>query len=134
MFQPASIAPCGMNCGICLAFLRDKNRCEGCRIDSKHKPQSCQKCIIVNCELLKKTNSKFCYECEIYPCNRLKQLDKRYRTKYRMSMLENLAYIRDNGLSAFLQLETDRRVCPHCGTVLCIHRQFCLNCKQTWPA
>lgn len=24
------IAPCGMNCGVCIAYLREKNRCQGC--------------------------------------------------------------------------------------------------------
>ena len=25
------IAPCGMNCGICYGYLREKNKCPGCR-------------------------------------------------------------------------------------------------------
>jgi len=29
------IAPCGMNCGACIAFMRDKNNCPGCRVFSK---------------------------------------------------------------------------------------------------
>ena len=27
------IAPCGMNCGICVGHLREKNRCAGCNSD-----------------------------------------------------------------------------------------------------
>lgn len=88
------IAPCGMNCGICLAYLRTKNRCEGCWGENEHKPKHCVKCVIKNCELLAKTDSKFCYDCEKYPCTRLKQLDKRYRTNYSMSMIENLDSIK----------------------------------------
>ncbi len=30
------IAPCGMNCATCLAYLRDKNTCCGCRGDWEH--------------------------------------------------------------------------------------------------
>jgi hypothetical protein len=26
------VAPCGMNCGICRAYLREKNKCPGCRV------------------------------------------------------------------------------------------------------
>ncbi|MDD5456566.1 MAG: hypothetical protein PHV30_05985 [Candidatus Margulisbacteria bacterium] len=28
--KPALIAPCGMNCAICLGYLREKNKCPGC--------------------------------------------------------------------------------------------------------
>ena len=38
---------------------------------------------------------RYCYECDGFPCARVKRLDKRYRTKYEMSMIENLEYIRD---------------------------------------
>ena len=30
-FDPDLIAPCGMNCNICMAYLREKNKCPGCR-------------------------------------------------------------------------------------------------------
>jgi hypothetical protein len=29
------IAFCGMNCTLCMAYLRDKNRCPGCRTDQR---------------------------------------------------------------------------------------------------
>jgi len=129
MINKSLIAPCGMNCGICLAFLRDKNRCSGCREESIHKPGHCKKCVIKNCDLLAKTDSNFCYDCEKYPCRRLKQLDERYRRKYNMSMIENLELIRDIGLDRFVAKENKRWTCPGCGAILCVHRNFCLNCK-----
>ncbi|MBN2486666.1 MAG: DUF3795 domain-containing protein [Bacteroidales bacterium] len=124
------IAPCGMNCAICLAFLRKKNTCPGCRTYSETKPRYCKECIIVNCSLLKKTGSGFCYECEKYPCKRLKQLDKRYRTKYNMSMLENLANIKQNGLKKFSASEHVRWHCDKCGGTICVHGAYCLTCKE----
>jgi hypothetical protein len=123
------IAPCGMNCGICLGFLREKNKCHGCRQDSQ-KPEYCRSCIIINCELLSKTESKFCYDCKKYPCRRLKQLDLRYRTKYHMSMIENLEFIKNSGLNRFLEKENSRWICSACGAVRCVHREFCLFCKH----
>jgi hypothetical protein len=30
--ENALIAPCGMNCGVCMAYLREKNKCPGCRL------------------------------------------------------------------------------------------------------
>lgn len=124
------ISPCGMNCGICIGYLRDKRPCGGCyKMDDENKPKHCRSCNIVNCDLLAKTESGFCFDCEKYPCVRLKQLDKRYRTKYGMSMIENLEYIRDKGLEKFLINEENRWTCKICGSGLCVHRDFCLHCK-----
>lgn len=123
------IAPCGMNCGICLGYLREKNVCSGCRNKNKQNTKSRVNCVILNCEHLKKTRSDFCYDCQKYPCRRLKQLDKRYREKYKMSMLENLENIRTLGLEAFILAERERWKCPGCGGTICVHRGFCLTCN-----
>lgn len=128
-FKKELIAPCGMNCGTCIAYLREKNRCPGCRIYSADKAISIQRCIIPKCVHLDKTTSKFCFDCEKYPCKRLKQLDKRYRTKYRTSFIENLSMIKEKGIKNFLSFESERRTCPNCGSALSVHRSFCLVCK-----
>jgi hypothetical protein len=129
-FKKALIAPCGMNCGTCIAYLREKNRCPGCRIYYADKAVSVKRCIIQNCIYLEKTKSKFCYECVKFPCQRMKQLDKRYRTKYRTSFIENLLLIKENGIRNFLDFESKRRTCPDCGATLSVHRSFCLECNQ----
>jgi hypothetical protein len=123
------IAPCGMNCSTCLAYLRDKNQCKGCRIDSDYKSKHCDTCSIMNCGYLTKTDSGFCFTCEKFPCTRLKQLDKRYRIKYKTSLLGNLESIKNEGMEAFLQVEYEKWRCPDCGGTICIHRGFCLQCK-----
>lgn len=125
------IAPCGMNCGICLGYLRSKNKCPGCRELDEAKPGYCRKCIIVNCNILKNKGMRFCSnKCEEYPCKRLKNLDKRYRTKYGMSMLENLENIREFGIRKFVKDEQERWKCKKCGKTLCVHRDKCLNCGE----
>ncbi len=124
------IAPCGMNCGICLAYLRKKNICYGCRIDRGEKSKSCSCCIIKNCGLLAKTQSKFCFDCSKYPCTRLNQLDKRYRTRYKMSMIENLENIKNIGLDRFVDSEIERWSCSSCGALICVHRGICSSCKE----
>ena len=98
------IAPCGMNCGICMAYLREKNKCPGCSHIDPYLKSYRRRCIIRNCETIKNNRSGFCYECEIFPCRRLKQLDKRYTTKYHMSMLANLSMIRDAGIDALVKV------------------------------
>jgi len=128
-FDPWMIAPCGMNCGTCIGYLREKNRCPGCRIFSEDKQVSIQRCIIPRCEHLGNTVSGFCYECVKFPCQRVKNLDKRYRLKYRTSFIENLLMIRDKGIEVFLDFESARRTCPQCGAVLSVHRNNCIICK-----
>jgi hypothetical protein len=128
-FKISQIAPCGMNCGTCMAYLREKNKCPGCRVISGDKAVSVKRCIITKCIYLEKTKSKFCYDCELYPCKRIKQLDKRYRTKYRTSFIENLSMIKEKGITYFLDFESRRRTCPNCGAILSVHRRYCLECK-----
>ena len=129
-FERSMIAPCGMNCGTCIAYMKLKNRCPGCWEESKSKHKACVQCIIKNCAFLEKTDSVFCYDCPKYPCLRLKQLDKRYRTKYRTSFLENLMMIKENGIEYFLAVETKRRKCPNCGLTLSVHNNHCLPCSK----
>lgn len=131
MINPKLIAPCGMNCRICIGHLREKNKCLGCREMSENKPTSCKKCTIINCKILKENKLLFCSDkCEKFPCTRLKNLDKRYRTKYAMSMLENLENIKKFGIKKFVKSEQKRWQCPRCGDSLCVHRDSCLNCGE----
>jgi hypothetical protein len=123
------IAPCGMNCGICMAYLRDHNRCVGCNIDSPDKRKTRLNCKIRNCSE-RTEGSQFCFTCNQYPCARLRQLDKRYRTKYSMSMIDNLNAIRDFGLDRFMEIENTRWVCPKCGNSICVHNRKCYKCGK----
>lgn len=128
------IAPCGMNCGLCIAYQfmkKDLNKlgfhrkyCPGCIPRGEH-------CTHMGhiCELLGKGIVRFCYECEDFPCKRLKALDKRYRTKYNMSMIENLECIKKNGMEQFLQKEERKWRCSKCGDIICCHNALCLNCN-----
>lgn len=125
--DPSLIAPCGMNCALCLAYQREKNHCVGCR---NQEGSDFKKCVIKNCANLSSTKSGFCFECDKYPCARLKQLDKRYRGKYNMSMIENLESIKTTGLNEFLGNEKARWSCSKCQTLLCVHREHCLNCQN----
>lgn len=125
------IAPCGMNCAVCMARLRTKNQCPGCRGGDIGKSKSCISCVIVNCKELRETKSKFCSKkCRKYPCRRLKDLDKRYRTKYHMSMIENLENIDKMGIRAFVRNEKARWTCSECGGLICVHRWSCSDCGK----
>jgi hypothetical protein len=124
------IAPCGLNCGVCRAYLRSKNPCAGCRSEGSGKPRTCRRCSIRACEQRKGT---FCVDCASFPCPRLRRLDERYRRRYRVSPLENLITIARAGVRQFVAGETARWVCPSCGARLCVHEDSCVTCGARRP-
>jgi hypothetical protein len=128
-FNKLMIAPCGINCGTCKAYLRVRNRCYGCREDFESKRKTCAECRIKNCDMLAKTSFYFCYECEIFPCEKMKHIDKRYRIRYRASLIQNLITIKEIGITDFLKLEEKKWTCPNCGATTSIHCEKCLACS-----
>ncbi len=128
--QFSLIAPCGMNCGVCTAYLRDRNKCPGCRGDDANKTVTRIRCKIKTCEAFNDDNVEFCFECGDFPCDNLKHLDKRYRTKYHMSMIENLENIKNFGLKKFLEDEKVRWTCSDCGGTICVHKGYCYDCGK----
>jgi hypothetical protein len=127
------IAPCGMNCALCSGYLAKKNDikkegigmpyCSGCRPRDK-------KCAFIkkDCSLLLNGEIKYCYECRDFPCDRLEKLDKRYRERYRMSMIDNLNLIKEKGIEKFLLSEKEKWSCPQCGESICCHNGLCFKC------
>ncbi len=111
------IAPCGMNCNVCLSYLRNDNKCPGC-LSGRIVNQVCIKCPI---KLCKERRGDYCFDCDKYPCDRLNRLDKRYREKYEMSEINNLEMIRDKGIKHFLEQEEKRWVDPE--GIYCVHNK-----------
>ncbi|MGD9116572.1 MAG: DUF3795 domain-containing protein [Dehalococcoidia bacterium] len=127
------IAPCGMNCALCSAYLAFENEvrskgvkmayCAGCRPRDKQ-------CAFLKkrCQLLLNGKVNYCYECPDFPCRNLKHIDERYRERYRMSLIENLEFIRDKGIEEFLEKEAEKWQCPECGGTICCHNGICFEC------
>lgn len=109
------IAPCGMNCGLCLHYLRANNKCQGCSSGRKVNG-GCIKCAI---KLCKERKGGYCFNCDKFPCDRLKRMDKRYQEKYQMSEIENLENIRKNGIEAFVASEEKKWV--NSDGTYCVH-------------
>jgi len=135
-FAPELIAPCGMNCAICVAYFgytmkgeRRKRACGGCR--ARKRP-----CAFIKrgCEKLANKQIEYCFECAGFPCENLKTLDRRYRDSYGMSLIENLRYIQDHGTHRFLKNEQERWKCLTCGGTICVHNKKCYACDQTQAA
>jgi len=131
--DPELVAPCGMNCGICSGYLAMRNDvrakglrmpyCKGCRPRDK-------RCAFLKkrCDILLEGKVEFCHECAEFPCKNLQQLDERYRKLFRMSMVENLRCIKDEGIETFLVEQGERWRCPECGGTVCCHNGICFAC------
>ena len=127
------IAPCGMNCALCSSYLALKYdlrakgirmaRCVGCRQGRKN-------CAFLKkqCPQLSKGEVTFCFECESFPCRRLKTIDERYRTHFRMSLVDNLQFIKEHGMEEFLKEQEKLWKCESCGEMICCHNGLCYNC------
>lgn len=127
-----AIAPCGVNCALCMAYQRNKKTCPGCGGSNDNKPLHCVKCSIIHCAKRTDTSSGFCYECASYPCRRIRELDKRYQSKYSTSLINNSSFIQTYGVEAFIQQQMKQWSCPQCGTLLCVHHSQCPSCGYMW--
>jgi ankyrin repeat protein len=54
--------------------------------------------------------------------------------KYGMSMLENLEFIRLQGLPAFIEKEEKYWQCPKCGGTICVHKHRCSSCDEPFAS
>jgi hypothetical protein len=131
-FSPDFVAPCGMNCGICKAYLayihgtprvRGKvTYCAGC----VHRGKNCY--IKRGCPKLRKHELENCSQCDEMPCKNLTHLDKRYSERYNMSMVENLKEINAKGMETFLEGQREKYRCPGCGGTVSVHDRKCYSC------
>jgi hypothetical protein len=130
---PELVAPCGMNCGICKSYLAYSRGIPS----QKGKVSHCSGCMARNkicafirrdCERLRTKQIRFCYECIDMPCERLSHLDKHYRERYSMSMIENQKMIKAIGMAEFLKSQAEKYRCPSCGDIVSVHDGKCYAC------
>lgn len=128
--QKQLIAPCGINCEICVGYIgytmagkRRKMTCIGCR----PKDKSCA-FLKKYCEKLTKKEVDFCFECNEFPCKHIEKLDATYQKKYQMSTIKNLLFIKEKGIEEFLKQQRKKYSCPQCGSIFCVHTKICYQC------
>ena len=125
------IAPCGMNCRICIGFFgytmsgkKRKTKCVGCNPSGKscaHLKKYCTK--------LAKKEIEYCYECNDFPCKQIQKLDNKYRKRFDYSTIYNLRYIKEKGIEKFLENQEEKYKCPKCGGIICVHNGNCYFCN-----
>lgn len=132
--KPELVAPCGMDCNVCKAYLafsrgipkqRGKiSHCSGCRPRQKN-------CYVKRgCKKLRLGEAKFCYECADLPCRSISRLEKRYTERYATSFVANLGMIREQGMEKFLETEAKRFRCPSCSDLVSVHDGKCCSCGK----
>ena len=124
-FTPELIAPCGMNCALCKAYLaythdvpRQRGKvthCKGCLPRAKN-------CYVIRgCPKLRKHQIESCSQCDTVPCKNLAHLDKRYRERYNMSMVENLNELKILRDARVSREQQKKYRCSNCGDVVSVH-------------
>jgi hypothetical protein len=131
-YSEALIAPCGMNCRLCIGFFgytmngfRRKKKCIGCNPNGKscaHLKKFCKK--------LLKNEIEYCYQCDDFPCIQLQRLDKSYRKRFNMSMIRNLEEIKNDGMEEFLKHQEQTYKCKKCQGIICVHNGKCYTCDS----
>lgn len=118
------IAPCGVDCLACSAFLRARTSCAGCRADGP-KPKHCLTCARLACAT--ERGVTWCFECDRYPCRRIRSLDASYVTRYDVPLVEQGRRALAEGIEEHLRRERERWACA-CGGVIDQHAGRCSEC------
>lgn len=123
------LAPCGMNCMVCYKHVgthQYAKPCDGCRKEDGDKPESCRKCKIKDCAGA--AGHAHCSACEAFPCKLIGNLDRSYRERYGVSLIENGKSAKKKGIADFLAEDRARWTCGKCGGAFSLHDGVCSDC------
>lgn len=72
-----------------------------------------------------------CDDCgkHTFPCKLIKNLEKSYNQRYGASLMENSLFVKEYGLTSFIQQQLERYTCPSCGGVISLHDAECSKCQ-----
>lgn len=124
LFTKEMIAPCGLDCSVCIARLEKTPPCPGCWSKEEGKPEHCARlCEIAFCEHRKELKDGYCDKCPDYPCAHILKMENKYQHDYPLkeSLMDNLAEMRRLGMDEFLRNESEKWCCVHCGGIICVH-------------
>jgi len=60
----------------------------------------------------------------------IKRLDKSYRQRYQVSLIENALRLETIGARQFMIEEREKWTCPACGGVISLHDRVCSECGK----
>lgn len=131
MLEADMLAPCGMNCAVCYVHVgmrKHGRRCAGCLRSDEGKPEHCRVCKIKTCAA--ERGFRRCHECGGFPCKLIKNLEKSYKKRYHVSLVENSLAVRELGLGTFMERDRRRWTCVKCGGAFSLHDGICSECGE----
>ncbi|WP_081965498.1 DUF3795 domain-containing protein [Porphyromonas macacae] len=90
------VPACGVFCGGCPTFLREKKPCPG----AERNKTRCERCKTFHLCCQEK-GITHCFECVIFPCKKFKTFTERWE-KYGQNFIENQNLLKKLGAHAFL--------------------------------
>ena len=140
---------CGIYCGTCPSYLaqqendiaelekraRERNftleevRCNGCHSD-KVMP-TCVECKSGFRKCAREHGITWCFECPDFPCQRLedfKHVHIENGISHHENLIEELQYMKENGLETWLEKVEKEGRCPQCGKRLYWFVRDCPEC------
>lgn len=128
--DPGLIAPCGIYCLACSAFLSPKNPCPGCRAEeARITRKSCRACKKKRCAQTR--GLTWCFESGQFPCAAIRDLSKRYAANYRINLIQRGQAGRAD-VNALARHLLRVSTCPDCGGLIDCHHLVCSGCKQVF--
>ena len=90
------VPACGVFCGGCPVYTREKKACPGAEINSAR----CENCKSFHlcCE---SRNITHCFECKTFPCAKFKRFTKSWE-KYGQNLIDNQNMLKETGMKDFL--------------------------------
>jgi hypothetical protein len=92
-----TVPPCGVFCGGCPTYLKEKKSCPGAGISQRCESRSCRYFFCCT-----EKGVAFCHQCDRYPCRRFKVFARNWK-KYGQDFLENQEMLKELGAAGFLQ-------------------------------
>lgn len=96
------IPACGVFCGGCPTYTREKTPCQGAEINSSR----CEKCKTFHL-CCREKEIKHCYQCDTFPCAKFKSFAKRW-LKHGQNFIENQNTLRQVGEIEFLRVYNNK--------------------------
>lgn len=96
------VPACGVFCGGCPTYTRQKNPCPGAQLNSAR----CEKCKTFHLCCVEK-GITHCFQCDNFPCAKFKGFAKRW-LKYGQNFIENQKLLKQIGEMEFLKKYNDK--------------------------
>lgn len=96
------VPACGVFCGGCPTYTRERNACPGAGVNIKR----CEGCKTFHL-CCQENGITHCYECKEFPCKNFKNYSKRWQ-KYGQIFIENQELLKSVGEKEFLRIFNDK--------------------------